>query len=151
SVCNDGFFCNVGETCQSGVCTGGAAKDCSAFTDQCNTGICNETANACQASPISGTSCNADSSVCTQNDQCLSGVCQAGATLNCNDANVCTTDSCNAVSGCQNVAVANGTGCGSDGNSCTLDTCLGGVCHTAVADGTVCGAAPICTGTPPNA
>ena len=28
-TCDDGLYCNVDETCQSGVCTGGLARDCS--------------------------------------------------------------------------------------------------------------------------
>jgi hypothetical protein len=53
-------------------------------------------------------------------------VCQPGPPLTCDDANVCTNDSCDPVSGC---AHANNTAACADGNACTTgDTCRGGVC-----------------------
>jgi hypothetical protein len=151
SPCNDGAFCNVGETCQAGVCTGGGARDCSVFTNQCNVGACNEGGATCQANPVTGTSCNADSSLCTNADQCLSGVCQAGAPLACGDGNSCTTDSCVAATGCAHVNLGNGIACTADSNPCTVDTCQGGLCNTAAVNGTVCGAPASCSGLIPNA
>lgn len=45
----------------------------------------------------------------------------------CNDGNPCTQDQC--VSGvCQNPPVANGTACTDDGNVCTNDVCSAGTC-----------------------
>src|SRR5262249_15504766 len=41
SACDDGLFCTVNDTCTAGAC-GGAARDCSAFADQCHEGTCNE-------------------------------------------------------------------------------------------------------------
>ena len=53
-------------------------------------------------------------------------VCQPGTTVNCDDANVCTDDSCNAASGCVHT---NNTNACDDGNACTVgDTCRGGLC-----------------------
>src|SRR5207248_10293406 len=48
----------------------------------------------------------------------------------CDDANVCTVDSCSPVLGCRNAARPDGTDC-SDGLVCngTGETCLAGVCR----------------------
>jgi hypothetical protein len=49
-------------------------------------------------------------------------------TLNCDDQNPCTTDTCDPVAGCQHAAAPNGTTC-NDGNACTrTDTCQAGAC-----------------------
>src|SRR2546425_957724 len=97
-ACNDGLFCTVDDTCSAGVC-GGAARDCSALADQCTDGTCDEFAHQCEATPkTDGTACS-DGSLCTQNDACQAGVC-AGSPLVCDDANPCTTDSCDPTAGC---------------------------------------------------
>jgi hypothetical protein len=73
--------------------------------------------------------------VCNGGETCQAGLCTSGTPLNCNDSNVCTTDSCDPVAGCQNLAVPNGSSC-SDGDVCNGgETCQGGVCTA---------------GTPPN-
>src|SRR5262249_6874764 len=47
---------------------------------------------------------------------------------NCNDQNVCTTDSCDPTLGCRHVPVTNGISC-SDGLVCNgVEQCLGGAC-----------------------
>jgi slime mold repeat-containing protein len=80
---------------------------------------------------IDKTACE-DNTVCTQGDVCQAGVC--GATISCDDANVCTDDACNAVTGCFHAA--NTASC-NDGNACTAgDICSGSVC--------VPGAAVVC-------
>jgi Dictyostelium (slime mold) repeat len=72
---------------------------------------------------LDNTACE-DNSACTQGDVCRSGVC--GATLDCNDSNVCTNDSCSPATGC--VHLANSLPC-SDSNACTTgDTCSAGAC-----------------------
>ena len=51
---------------------------------------------------------------------------------NCNDANVCTSDSCSPSLGCRHVAVPDGTSC-SDGNVCNgNEQCANGTCLTGV-------------------
>jgi hypothetical protein len=72
---------------------------------------------------LNKTACE-DNSVCTQGDSCQGGVC--GAAIICNDGNLCTDDSCNAVTGC--VFTPNTATC-NDGNACTsADHCSGGAC-----------------------
>ena len=68
-----------------------------------------------------------DNTACTENDVCTDDVC-AGTTVDCNDSNVCTIDSCDPVLGCQYVNVADDTSC-DDGNFCNgVDTCQAGAC-----------------------
>ena len=65
----------------------------------------------------------------------------------CNDGNPCTTDGCNAVSGCVHT---NNTGpCATDGNPCTTDVCDGtGACtHPNVPAGSSCDDGLFCDGT----
>jgi hypothetical protein len=87
--------------------------------------------------PAAGCSVNADcndNNACNGIETCVSTVCQAGSALNCDDGNLCTTDSCVPATGCAHV---NNTISCSDGNACTAnDACVGGTC--------VGGAAPNC-------
>ncbi len=72
-ACDDGLFCNTGETCQAETCTGGTARDCSAAGDQCNVGLCNDTLDLCERSPVlDGTPCD-DLAFCT------TGACGGGS------------------------------------------------------------------------
>lgn len=66
--------------------------------------------------------------LCNSGDLCKGGVCVAGPNKNCDDTNVCTTDSCVPESGkCVHLALDN-TPC-DDGDSCTAnDSCKGGQC-----------------------
>ena len=119
--CDDGKYCTVGDTCQAGTCVGGAARDCSGVADACHTGSCDETADTCQAAPVT------DGSTCTS------------------DGNACTADTCQAGT-CTHAAIANGLPCTDDGNGCTADYCLSGLCqHTALANGLPCEDGLYCT------
>jgi hypothetical protein len=92
----------------------------------------------CQHSGIGGC-CNvdsecADSDFCTVNARCVNHTCTS-QTLNCNDGNPCTSDSCDPTSGCVNAAVLDGTSC-TDNEACDgVEVCAGGTCRP---------------GTPPN-
>jgi len=47
-----------------------------------------------------------DSDVCNGAEACVAGICETAATpLTCDDADVCTTDSCDAISGCSNTVI----------------------------------------------
>jgi len=106
--CGNGVL-GVGETCDDGNSVGG---DC-----------CSATCTF----EMSGSVCDIDGSVCTEDTCDGAGFCSAGAPLICDDSNVCTDDLCDAVTGCQNTINAV-TSC-DDGNSCTTtDTCSSGIC-----------------------
>jgi hypothetical protein len=130
SVCSDGLFCTLGETCAGGECGGGDARDCSALTDQCNVGICDEASGACVAQPATdGTTCD-DGLFCTSGDSCQSGLCTGGAPVNCSAlTNQCNVGTCDeSGDACFAVPVAEGTSC-SDGLACNVgEACAAGAC-----------------------
>jgi len=78
TLCNDLDSCNIGESCQTGVCTGGAAPDCSLAGDQCNVASCNPAAtegNCDTLTPVlDGTGCD-DGLFCNGTETCDAGVC----------------------------------------------------------------------------
>ena len=112
-------------------CDGKLAPSC----DDCS--ACSQDSLAggkCVHSPVSeGASCD-DKSACTSGEVCKAGVC-AGAVKNCDDANDCTSDSCNPMVGCGNVALGDGAKCDLDGSKCTPDACQAGSCGKGVALG----------------
>ncbi|MEO2136289.1 MAG: hypothetical protein ABGY28_02370, partial [bacterium] len=128
--CNDGQFCNAGETCSSGVCGGGAATDCSGSADQCNTGSCNETSNACEAAPVAnGTTCD-DAAFCTTDETCTAGACDGGTATDCSgSSDQCNTGNCNETSNsCEGVASNEGGGCDDGDPATSNDVCTAGTC-----------------------
>ncbi|MDD5307886.1 MAG: hypothetical protein PHU25_11250 [Deltaproteobacteria bacterium] len=122
AACNDGNLCTADDTCSGGVCVGGPPVDCN-DSNPCTNDSCipnlgcwhNNNADVCD-----------DGDVCTTSDACSGGACVGGPPLDCNDDNVCTDDTCNALLGC--VRASNTARC-DDGNACTNnDTCSNGVC-----------------------
>jgi len=111
--------------------------------------------------------CN-DLNACTANEFCADSKCGGGVAVNCNDGNVCTDDSCDPKTGCQNTpnnaSCDDGNACTEsdkcadaackpgnpkscdDGNVCTNDSCLkdSGCQHTNVQDQTPCGGGNVC-------
>jgi C1A family cysteine protease len=130
-ACDDGQHCTVGETCQAGSCLGGAARDCSSLSDQCNTGVCNENTDQCQKQiKPNGQPCD-DGRFCNEGESCQSGACVGGHAKSCAQLD----DQCN-IGTCsedQDACIAlygwsEGRGC-SDGFYCTTgDTCQTGSC-----------------------
>ena len=108
------------DTCSAGVC-GGAARDCSAFADQCNDGTCDEAAGRCEATPkANGTACD-DGSACSQTDTCQAGLCLGGDPVVCTAQDAChLAGFCDPATGtCSNPTIAP---C-DDGDACTADSC----------------------------
>lgn len=123
-TCNDGDPCNLGERCDNGKCKGGTPRPCDdnnvCTDDPCvvvgAVGLCKHATNTAACS---------DGNLCTGPDACLYGQCK-GKTLNCNDSNPCTSDSCDLSVGCTHT---NNVGACVDGNACTTgDTCKNGAC-----------------------
>ena len=120
----------------------------------CELAVCIAGAGVCEVTQLSGTPCD-DGDVCTTDDFCSSGQCTPGAPLecdddpciaahscvsgecrydpvDCDDANPCTDDSCEPLSGC--VHAANTEPC-DDGLSCTTDdACAAGACQSGESD-----------------
>lgn len=102
-ACDDGQFCTTNDSCQAGVCSGGAALPC-APPGGCYVGTCDEIADTCTAVPGNdGAACD-DLSPCTDGTTCLAGLCTNGTPVN------------------------DGAAC-DDGTSCTMgETCAAGLC-----------------------
>jgi Tol biopolymer transport system component len=94
------------------------------------------TADACIGRSVCTHQVLSDGTVCAEGDACQGGVatCAAGIcarqdTLDCDDSNKCTDDTCDATTGCAHTDVD----C-DDGNKCTDDTCepATGCAHTPI-------------------
>ncbi|MCK9420581.1 MAG: hypothetical protein M0R70_14510 [Nitrospirae bacterium] len=87
--------------------------------DPCTTDSCDLGTGSCvYTNAPDNTSCNdGDYNECTLG-VCLSGICQPGLSLDCNDNNLCTTDNCDPEMGCYYTAKT----C-NDANGCTTDSC----------------------------
>jgi hypothetical protein len=183
-VCTDLNACNGVETCNPATgCVAGTPVNCD-DNNPCTADSCDAVTGACSHVPLTGVACN-DNSACTSGDTCQLGICKgtpivcddnnacnglescdpssgcvAGTPLDCDDGNTCTNDSCDAVQGCVNAPLPNGTVC-NDSDLCTVnDTCQSGIC-TGLAkcdDGNACNGVETCNplngacgaGTSPN-
>lgn len=120
--CDDANPCTVGDYCAAGECVPAGPLDCD-DGKVCTTDGCHPE-SGCFAEP--NTAICDDHDACTQDDLCAGGDCHPGGEVNCDDANVCTDDTCNPETGC--VHTANDAAC-DDLNPCTLgDHCSGGNC-----------------------
>jgi cysteine-rich repeat protein len=132
TVCDDRLYCTIGDACSGGTCAGGS-RDCSAYSDQCNTGACSELGDTCYGRAVpDGTACD-DGNPFTPRDGCLGGACAGsvcgdgildgpavGGREYCDDRNT-ITESCMAPPG------------GSCVRDCSIqqDTCGNGTLETA--------------------
>ena len=114
-ACDDGDACTFQDGCVGLACVGKAlaCQD----GNVCTADVC-QGGKGCLHPPTSGP-CN-DGDPCTTGDICATGKCAGGNAVNCDDNNVCTTDSCNSKVGCNHAN--NGAAC-DDGVPCTVDTC----------------------------
>ncbi len=120
--CNDGNACTVGDHCSQGQCSNGGNVNCN-DDSVCTTDYCDPAAGCIYT--FNSAPCN-DDNACTLKDNCQLGECVGSGQLTCSDANLCTDDSCNALTGCE--FLPNAVGC-DDGNECTaVDQCQGGSC-----------------------
>ena len=138
--CDDLSECTDGDACVEGACVG-AEVDCDDGNVCTQDGCEPETGchHAAQDGPCE------DANPCSEDDFCFEGVCQTGAgALDCDDGNLCTTDSCDpeVLDGCVNV---DNTDPCEDGDPCTTgDQCAAGACVTGA--GTLdCGDGNPCT------
>ncbi len=146
SICQDGNPCTAGDECVEGVCQG-EVYSCD-DGEECTADVC-DGAGGCSHNPVEG-ECD-DGIACTFGDHCDSGKCVGdlvgGCCLldaDCDDGNACTVDICDEV---EHTCGHSGTGldwleCELDGDGCTLDYCLGGVCQAGVGADCSAGVAP---------
>lgn len=128
--CTDDNACTIGDVCMDGTCLAGALKNCDDGL-ACTLDSCNAMTGTClhDMSALEGMSCS-DGNGCTSNDTCRSGICVAGISKICDDANVCTSDSCDVVSGSciYDTGTMNGATCSDDDACTTNDVCIQGSC-----------------------
>jgi hypothetical protein len=145
--CDDANFCTVNDSCSNGLC-GGSPNPCN-DNNPCTNDRCDGASQTCVHTPAvcddgkacTDDSCNpatgcvftndntntcSDNSLCTSSDQCSNGNC-LGTPVTCpDDGNVCTTASCDPITGC---GQANNTASCDDANFCTVnDSCSNGLC-----------------------
>ncbi len=138
TLCDDTLFCTQNDRCSGGVCVG-AQRNCAAQSNNCNIGVCDDTADACVASPVADGAACSDGNFCTVPDTCTAGVC-GGPPRDCsNVSDGCNVGTCSG-SACVPVPVANDTPCSTPAY-CEVNTrCLTGVC---VGDQRDCSGAPM--------
>ncbi|MBI2989785.1 MAG: hypothetical protein HYY51_01160 [Candidatus Magasanikbacteria bacterium] len=144
-VCDDGNECTGVETCDSGKgCQSGTPLSCD-DQNPCTDDSCDPESGCVYG--FNTQPCE-DGNLCNGPEACAGGVCASGKALNCDDANLCTKDSCDNSKGCEyeQVNCDDGNFCdgietcdsekgcqnGSplvcdDGNECTSDSCEPGL------------------------
>lgn len=120
--CEDGDKCTGGDSCAEGKCTSGKPIGCN------DGNVCTD--DSCQPATGCAHSANSakcdDTDPCTLGDVCKNSLCTGPQTLDCNDANQCTDDSCIQFVGCAHLA--NSEPC-NDGDACSVgEACDGKTC-----------------------
>ncbi|MFH1529644.1 MAG: hypothetical protein ABIK09_02795 [Pseudomonadota bacterium] len=109
--CDDSDPCTEVDVCDGvGGCAGGA-KDCNDL-NACTADSCTALTGACANVALTGETCD-DGDACTDVDACTaSGGCAGVLTVDCDDQNDCTVDSCNPLTGaCIHGPALLGTAC----------------------------------------
>jgi hypothetical protein len=97
AACDDGLFCTVGETCSTGMCRGGAPRDCTHVADSCNGEACSEELG-CHPNPVPNGRLCEDGMFCTVGETCQNGQCVSGRPRDCSaDNGLCQVAVCNEV------------------------------------------------------
>lgn len=84
AACDNGLFCDGVEQCRAiQGCVTATPVDCSAESNQCQAGFCDEALDACSSSNTNeGQACD-DADPCTTGDSCAGGKCVGTGTPNC--------------------------------------------------------------------
>lgn len=123
----DGSKCTPKDTCKSGACIAGAAKDCSSLNKSCVLGLCDKSTGACEAKQkADGEACD-DGDFCTVLEKCTKGACGGGSLETCSEENdACNQGKCDSQAGaCTKVPKTSGTTC-DDGKYCTVSEVCNG-------------------------
>jgi hypothetical protein len=141
SDCEDGNGCTLDDYYHLGDCQGGLGKTCS-DSNHCTSDSCDPATGACSHELLEDGQVRDNGNPCTLGDTCLSGLCEAGSPVDCDDANSCTSEEClSDKGGCTytNLEVH----C-EDGDLCTADDqCVNGQCQGGTA--VTCADENICT------
>ncbi|MFK7986132.1 MAG: hypothetical protein AB8I08_08875, partial [Sandaracinaceae bacterium] len=131
--------------------SGRLCRDAGAGAFECFVPTCNDN-EPCTDDSFDGTTCvhtprangaSCSTTLCRSNQTCTDAVCGGGSGVSCDDANACTDDACDALTGCENTP--DDSNVPDDGYACTVDTCSAGVAANAADDG-VCTDGLFCTG-----
>ena len=98
--CDDRNKCSENDSCQAGECVGGRAKDCD-DREPCTNDGCDTLTGNCLHTFNTGP-CDAYWA-CSLGDMCEAGSCRRGETIDCDDGDPCTEDSCTEPTGCSSV------------------------------------------------
>jgi hypothetical protein len=118
TLCDDGKICTTMDVCKSGVCVGTTIADGTHCT---NGDVCEIHDSAvCMSGKCLGTPAPdgypcLDDDPCTDPDTCHSGKCIPGPPKVCSDGNICTIDSCVTGKGCLFSPIPECTGDAADG------------------------------------
>jgi hypothetical protein len=117
--CSDGSACTQQDRCKAGQCQGQPAlcDDGNPCTDDGCT-----PQSGCTLAPVVAL-CD-DGNVCTASSTCVGGACSGTATLDCADADPCTTDACDPLGGCIHPVAQDGSPCGASGMLCQAGQCV---------------------------
>jgi hypothetical protein len=140
AVCDDGLYCNGAETCDAVLdCRPGGGDPCTPPL------VCDEGIDACVGC-VTNPECD-DGLYCNGIETCVTGTCQSGAPVDCDDGNTCTDDSCNeGADSCENTCNATGPSDGCcDNPACTGDPICVDACVDNDGDGYGDPANPACT------
>jgi len=133
TMCDDGMFCTVDDTCQAGTCTGGPPNDCGMAPPACQEVTCDEVTDTCGAAPVAnGTTCVSDD-LCLTGTTCSGGQCTGGTPKDCFLAptpSECFVSVCNPQNGmCEPEPGNDGGSCTDPNDPCTVQkTCSAGQC-----------------------
>ncbi len=132
--CDDGLYCNVGEACSGGTCTGGSPMACN-DDNICTDDSCNDTTDKCDY--VANSAPCDDSLYCNEGEACSGGTCTGGSPRVCDDSDECTNNTCNETTDqCDGAPHSICAGCPSNQHCVDTGTCICQVC----ADSLYCGA-----------
>ena len=146
--CQRQFICDDGNDCTVDACTG-AATGCAnqpVVGMGCDDRNACTTGDVCVADPAQGASCRGTGPSCEDGNPCTQDVafpegaqceclnlpldnacCSVGDPVPCDDANACTSDRCDAVSGCAHDIMPAPVTCGAGICERHVDACAGGL------------------------
>ncbi len=148
TITNNAVSCAPGNNCELGTCSGGGCQATGQVGCNDNNPCTSDTCvpgTGCVFTPVADNTTCGSATACVAASTCQVGVCTTGASTDCSDGKVCTTDGCDPVTGCY--WNANTVAC-DDGNACTAgDVCKNGACLSgaAIDPAVTCNDANACT------
>lgn len=141
-MCNDGLYCNVGETCTGAMCGGGTPRDCS-DARTCTMDVCDEAGDRCSNPLLAGFCliagvCRTDGEINPANPCQICNPSMSTTAWSGNDGAMCVDTLFCTQTACVGTmcSVTGPTDC-SDAFSCTTDSCneVMDICEHAIVAG----------------